>query len=44
VDLGRLRAELERFATDLMVEMRLVETVTGTRVLSPTGDDRRANP
>jgi glycine cleavage system regulatory protein len=44
VDLGRLRAELERFATDLMVEMRLVETVTGTRVRSPTGDNRRAKP
>jgi len=27
-DLDRLRAELERFATDLMVELRLVTTVT----------------
>jgi glycine cleavage system regulatory protein len=26
-DLARLRSELERFATDLMVELRLVETV-----------------
>ncbi len=29
-DLDRLRAELERFATDLMVELRLVTTVTST--------------
>ena len=27
-DLDRLRSELERFATDLMVELRLVQTVT----------------
>jgi glycine cleavage system regulatory protein len=29
-DLGRLRTDLERFASDLMVELRLVETVTKT--------------
>jgi glycine cleavage system regulatory protein len=28
-DLGRLRADLERFATDLMVELRTVEAVGG---------------
>jgi glycine cleavage system regulatory protein len=28
-DLGRLRADLERFATDLMVELRVVEAVIG---------------
>jgi len=43
-DLGRLRAELERFATDLMVELRLVETVTGTKVLSPEREERRRKP
>jgi len=40
-DLGRLRAELERFATDLMVELRLVETVTGTKIVSPERGERR---
>ena len=31
-DLGRLRTELEQFATDLVVELRLIETVTTARV------------
>jgi glycine cleavage system regulatory protein len=30
-DVVRLRGELERFATDLMVELRLIETVTKAR-------------
>jgi glycine cleavage system regulatory protein len=30
-DLARLRSELERFATDLMVELRLVETVASRK-------------
>jgi len=30
-DVSRLRADLERFATDLMVELRLIEMVSSTR-------------
>ena len=39
-DVARLRSELERFATDLMVELRLVETVAKVRP-SP---ERRGHP
>ena len=38
VDLGRLRADLERFATDLMVELRLIETVAKTPAPPGRGD------
>ena len=37
-DLARLRGELERFATDLMVELRLVETVTKGRPSAEGGE------
>lgn len=34
-DLGQLRADLERFSTELMVELRLVETVTASSQAGP---------
>jgi glycine cleavage system regulatory protein len=39
-DVARLRAELERFATDLMVELRLIETVTKARSGRERDDSR----
>jgi glycine cleavage system regulatory protein len=39
-DVARLRAELERFATDLMVELRLIETVTKVRPGRERDDSR----
>jgi glycine cleavage system regulatory protein len=42
-DLGQLRTELERFATDLMVELRLIETVAGRQTPSVHGDRRARN-
>ena len=38
VQAARLRGELERFATDLMVELRLVETVTKGRPSAEGGE------
>jgi glycine cleavage system regulatory protein len=39
-DIARLRGELERFATDLMVELRLIETVTKAREGRERDDSR----
>jgi glycine cleavage system regulatory protein len=39
-DVARLRGELERFATDLMVELRLIETVTKAREGRDRDDSR----